>query len=69
MSEQNARLDPWLTEREAARYLAVSVHAMRFWRKAGKGPNFAALGRLIRYRRDDLDAFMLTRMVRGARSL
>lgn len=55
---------PYLTEHEAARYLSVSVHAMRHWRKKGRGPLYSQLGRLIRYRLENLDAFMAERMVR-----
>jgi len=39
-----------LDERETARRLAVSPHALRFWRAHGKGPPWVRLGeRLIRY--------------------
>jgi predicted DNA-binding transcriptional regulator AlpA len=39
-----------LTEHEAARRLAVSPHALRFWRAHGKGPPWLRIGeRLIRY--------------------
>lgn len=53
-----------LTERDAARYLCVSVYALRQWRTAGRGPDFARLGRLIRYRLDALDSYMTAHTIR-----
>jgi hypothetical protein len=39
-----------LTERETARRLSVSPHALRYWRAHGGGPPWIRLGeRLIRY--------------------
>jgi hypothetical protein len=39
-----------LNEREPARRLGVSAHALRFWRARGKGPPWVRIGeRLIRH--------------------
>jgi hypothetical protein len=45
-------------EREAAGLLGCSVALLRKWRLFGDGPAFCKLGRLVRYRQSDLDAFL-----------
>ncbi len=57
-----------LDERAAAGRLGVSVHTLRKWRHAGRGPRFVKMpgaqrrgrGRagLVRYRVEDLEAFL-----------
>jgi hypothetical protein len=42
-------LPQMLDEIEVARVLAVSVAALRRWRREGRGPRFARLERCIRY--------------------
>jgi excisionase family DNA binding protein len=48
-------------ETDAARYLKVSKSGLRKWRALGEGPKFYRCGRLIRYRRSDLDAWLESR--------
>jgi excisionase family DNA binding protein len=56
--QQNA-----LTPRQAAKYLGISDGALRLWRSRGEGPRyFRAGGKLVRYRRSDLDAWIDTRL-------
>lgn len=56
--EQNA-----LIPDHAAQYLGVSKDALRLWRSQGKGPRYFKAGeKLIRYRRDDLDAWIEARL-------
>ena len=43
---------------EAAAYLSVAEQTLRTWRISGAGPRFVRLGRLVRYRREDLVAFL-----------
>jgi len=50
------------TTREAAQYLGLAVSTLNKWRCHGGGPEFLKLGRAVRYRRDDLDHFLATRM-------
>ena len=45
------------TEAETAAYLHVSRAYLRQRRMRGSGPPYAAFGRMIRYRRRDLDAW------------
>jgi predicted DNA-binding transcriptional regulator AlpA len=46
--------DSLLTGREAAALLRLSERTMERHRVSGTGPRYIALGRAIRYRRDDL---------------
>ena len=47
-----------VTEREAARILAVSKRTLQAWRMKGCGPPFVRVGRAIRYRQSALDAWI-----------
>ncbi len=57
MSEQQA-----CTEPQAGRYIGVSDATMRFWRSNGTGPRYYRAGKLIRYRKSDLDAWIEARL-------
>ena len=48
----------FLTTSQAAAYLGVSKPRMEGWRCHGGGPPFTKLGRIVRYKRSELDAFM-----------
>jgi excisionase family DNA binding protein len=50
-------VNDYLTEAELAELLKVSVKTVRNWRKAGTGPPALRLGRGIRYRRRDVEAW------------
>jgi len=50
--------DPLLDVREAAKQLRVTKACLDAWRCRGKGPAVVRMGRLIRYRRSDLLAFV-----------
>ena len=50
---------------EAAAYLGVQPATMEQWRWNGRGPRFAKIGRCVRYRRSDLDAFLEQRVFRS----
>lgn len=45
-------------ERQAAKVIACSVALLRKWRLFGEGPAYLKLGRLVRYRPEDLTAFL-----------
>ena len=53
---------PYLTTREAAALLGFAPITLVTWRHASKGPHFIRVGRMIRYRRSDLDAFMTSHL-------
>jgi excisionase family DNA binding protein len=48
----------YLTPSQAAKYLKVSSSTLAKRRLYGEGPQFTRIGRSVRYRRGDLDAFM-----------
>jgi hypothetical protein len=47
----------------AGAYLSVTRKQLEHWRTRGGGPPFCKVGRLVRYARRDLDAFMAARRV------
>ncbi len=56
-----------LNEREAAAMLGCSIALLRKWRLFGEGPTYIKLGRrLVRYRQEDLTAFLDAHMVTGS---
>lgn len=48
----------FLTSKEAAEYLAVSEGSLRSMRSCGYGPAFHRQKRAVRYRVNDLDAYI-----------
>jgi predicted DNA-binding transcriptional regulator AlpA len=47
-----------LTERETAERLRCTEAALRRWRRERRGPRWVKLGRLVRYKEGDLEAFI-----------
>ncbi len=54
-----------LTTPEAARYLGLSASTLNRWRCYGTGPKYLKLGRAVRYRADELDAFLEAKLLRS----
>ena len=52
-----------LTQREVAEALRLSERTIERMRISGTGPKFIRLGHSIRYRQQDLDAHVATRVV------
>ena len=52
-----------LTQREAASALRLSERTIERMRCAGTGPRFVRLQRSVRYRQQDLDAYIAARVV------
>ena len=50
-----------LNEKEVAAALKISVASARRWRVEGRGPRFIKLGACVRYRAEDLDAWLASR--------
>jgi excisionase family DNA binding protein len=50
--------DALMTDKEVAAYLRVPAETLRKWRQHGSGPQFAKLGRYVRYCRSDVDAWV-----------
>jgi len=51
-------MSEYLTLEEAADYLRRPVDTLRYWRKLGRGPKAARVGRGLLYRRAELDRFV-----------
>ncbi len=47
-----------LTESEASLFINVPVRTLQAWRLRGGGPKYLKFGRSVRYRRDELQAFI-----------
>ncbi len=47
-----------MTEQEAGAILRVTVKTLQGWRYRGGGPPFVKVGRCVRYRLEDLQAFV-----------
>lgn len=48
----------FLTEKEVARQINVSLASLRRWRLQQRGPRFVKVGALVRYRSEDLEQWM-----------
>jgi len=46
---------------EAASYLRVSIQTLNNWRCRGYGPKHITVGRIVRYRLRDIDAWLESR--------
>jgi excisionase family DNA binding protein len=47
-----------IDEVELAKRLGVSRSTLQSWRYAGRGPRYIKLGRLVRYRSADVEAYL-----------
>ena len=54
---------------EAANYLGLQSSTLEAWRCRGDGPTFIKLGRLVKYRQTDLDAFVEARVQANTQTL
>lgn len=52
-----------LNNQEAAAFLGVSPDTLPRWRWAGTGPAYILVGRSIKYKVSDLEAYLKTRTV------
>ena len=57
------KFESLFTAREAAQYLGLAKTTLDVWRSKGKPPAYVKIHRSVRYRREDLDAFILERRV------
>lgn len=60
-SVSRERASPFLTTEEAAKYLGLKRSTLEAWRCRGGGPKFIRLGRAVRYRSGDLEAWIESR--------
>jgi excisionase family DNA binding protein len=54
----NVKTPELLTVDEAADYLRIAPGTLYNWRHAGRGPKATNVGRSLRYRRTDLEAWL-----------
>ena len=52
-----------LTQREAAAQLRLSQRTLERFRVSGGGPTYVKAGRLVRYREQDLEKWIVSRIV------
>jgi predicted DNA-binding transcriptional regulator AlpA len=57
-----------LDEKQVAKLLRVSLASVRRWRQHKVGPTYIKAGACVRYRREDVDAWLRTREVRPGAS-
>ena len=55
----------FLTEKDVAKQINVSLATLRRWRLERRGPRFVKVGVLVRYRPEDLEQWMETLTVGG----
>ena len=65
---RSPRSSPWFTPAEAAEYLGVAVGTLRNWTSARYVP-FARRGRVVRYRREELDEWLARGGCKGRTTL
>lgn len=59
-------MDTLLTEGDVAKQLHVSVASLRRWRLERRGPQFIKVGALVRYRPEELEAWLAGQPTGGA---
>lgn len=66
MHDESSR-DPLLTETQAAELLGVKPQTLQAWRSTKRyGLSYIKTGRLVRYRRSQIEAFLQARTVEVA---
>ena len=58
--------NPLMRSDAVAEYLGVQIPALEKWRQLGTGPAYVKVGRLVRYRKSALDAWLTERTVATA---
>lgn len=56
-------LSPFIDEKRLCADLAISSVTATKWRAKAEGPPFIKVGRLVRYRRADVEAWLVSRTV------
>ncbi len=60
MRTQTDPREPLLDSRAVASFLAVPAGTLDQWAYLGKGPAYMKIGRYRRYRREDVDAWLVS---------
>ena len=67
MTTENNGIPALLNEHEVARISGLSVASVRRWRLLQQGPKYIKIGSAVRYRTEDVRAWLDTRPVGGER--
>jgi predicted DNA-binding transcriptional regulator AlpA len=67
MTTENSSIPTLLNEHEVARITGLSVASVRRWRLLQQGPKYIKIGSAVRYRAEDVRAWLDTRPVGGER--
>jgi len=67
MSPQNDNTSPFIDEKRLCEELGISSVTATKWRARAEGPPFIKVGRLVRYRRTDVERWLESRTI-GKRS-
>jgi len=59
------KLEELLTEHDVARITGLSVASVRRWRLFGQGPTYLKLGAAVRYKPEDISAWLESRPTGG----
>ena len=65
MTQQNMVIENLLNEYDVARLTALSVASVRRWRLLRQGPRFVKIGAAVRYRPEDILAWLQSRPTGG----
>src|SRR3954452_8634094 len=66
MESLHNAIENLLNERDVARITGLSVASVRRWRLLRHGPKYLKIGAAVRYRREDLDAWLGSRPTGGS---
>jgi predicted DNA-binding transcriptional regulator AlpA len=66
METNNNAIESLLNEHDVARLTALSVASVRRWRLLRQGPKFIKLGAAVRYRPEDISAWLRSRPTGGS---
>jgi predicted DNA-binding transcriptional regulator AlpA len=61
MATANSTLETLLTERDLARITGLSVASVRRWRLLRQGPKYLKIGAAVRYKPEDISAWLASR--------
>ena len=68
MGASQKKLEPLLTDHDIARLTGRSVTCVRRWRLRRQGPKYIKLGAAVRYKPEDVAAWLQSRPTRGGES-
>lgn len=57
--------DEFMTVEELAQHCRVAVRTVYWWNRRGTAPTRVRLGRAVRYRRSDVEAWLASSTVKG----